>query len=69
MLFGEHFIQSGLFNRSDAKDFHHLFLLRQNSDYEIDEDVSELDAIEAVNIASEFPLQVEAYLRENGFTS
>ena len=69
MLFGEHFVQLGLFDKTDAKDFHRLFLLRQSSDYEIDEDVSEADAIDAVDTASEFLLQVEAYHRENGFTS
>jgi uncharacterized protein (UPF0332 family) len=69
MLFGEHFVQPGLFDKTDAKDFHRLFLLRQSSDYEIDEDVSEVDAFDAVNTASEFLIQVDAYLRENGFTA
>lgn len=54
MLFGEHFVLAGPFDKSDAKDFHKLFLLRQNSDYDIDEEVSETDAIDAVETASEF---------------
>jgi uncharacterized protein (UPF0332 family) len=69
MLFGEYFVQAGPFTRSDAKAFQRLFLLRQNSDYEIDENVSEADASDAVETASEFLLQVEAYLRQNGFAS
>ena len=69
MLFGEHFVQGGLFDKTDAKDFHRLFQLRQDSDYEIDEDVSEIDALDAVETAAEFLLQVDAYLRQNGFAS
>ncbi|NEU69105.1 HEPN domain-containing protein [Spirosoma agri] len=69
MLFGEHFVQEGHFDKKDAKDFHRLFQLRQDSDYEIDEDVSEIDALDAVDTATEFLLQTEAYLRQNGFAS
>jgi len=67
MLFGEHFVQTGIFERSDAKDFHKLFLLRQNSDYDADEETTEIDAIDAVETASEFLIQVEAYLRQTNF--
>lgn len=63
MLFGDHFVRTGLFTKSDAKDFHKLFLLRQNSDYEVDEIVPEAAAVDAVSTAAEFLLQVEAYLR------
>jgi len=69
MLFGEHFVQTGIFERSDAKDFHKLFLLRQNSDYDADEETTEIDAIDAVETASEFLIQVEAYLRQTNFIS
>ncbi|MBN8826292.1 HEPN domain-containing protein [Spirosoma sp.] len=69
MLFGEHFVQTGIFERADAKDFHKLFLLRQNSDYDADEEITELDAQDAVETASEFILQVEAYLRQTNFVS
>ena len=63
MLFGDHFVRTGPFTKDDAKDFHKLFLLRQNSDYEADEVVSEVAAVDAVETAAEFLLQVEAYLR------
>ena len=69
MLFGEHFVKDGPFSRKDAKAFHELFLLRQNSDYEIDEDISETDVLDAIETVSEFLLQTEAYLRSTGFGS
>ena len=69
VLFGEHFVKDGPFNRQDAKAFHELFLLRQNSDYEIDEDISENDVFDAIEVVTEFLLQTEAYLRSTGFGS
>ena len=63
MLFGDHFVRTGLFTKADAKDFHKLFLLRQDSDYEVDELIPETAATDAVETAAEFLLQVEAYLR------
>lgn len=63
MLFGEHFIKNGLFTKQDAKAFHELFLLRQNSDYEVDEDISETYVLDAIETGAEFLLQTEAYLR------
>ncbi|WP_223834199.1 HEPN domain-containing protein [Spirosoma profusum] len=69
MLFGQHFVQAGPFTKPDAKAFQSLFLLRQNSDYEIDENVSEEDATDAVATATEFLHQVEAYLRDNSFAA
>jgi uncharacterized protein (UPF0332 family) len=65
MLFGQHFVKTGLFPKSDGTSFHKIFLLRQNSDYEIDEDISEEDAADAINLAAEFVVQVSAYLREH----
>lgn len=67
MMFGEHFVKNGPFDRQDAKSFHELFLSRQNSDYEVDEYISEGDMIGAVETVSEVLLQTESYLRENGF--
>jgi len=67
MLFGEHFVKDGPFSRQDAKSFHELFLLRQNSDYEVDEDISENDVFDAIETVAEFVLQTEVYLRTNGF--
>ena len=46
-----------------------LFELRQTEEYDPDETVSESDAHKVIKIASEFLLQVEAYLQENGFSS
>jgi uncharacterized protein (UPF0332 family) len=68
-LFGEHFVKEGPFEKQDAKNFHELFLLRQHSDYEIDEDIPSSDVFEAIELAAEFLIQTEAYLRENQFTS
>lgn len=67
MLFGEHFVKENLFDRQDAKNFHELFLKRQNSEYEIDEDMSEDEVANAIDIAAEFILQTEAYLRSIGY--
>lgn len=64
MLFGQHFVKTGLFPKSDGTAFHKIFLLRQNSDYDIDEDISEEEAMNAIETAAEFVLQVGAYLRE-----
>lgn len=67
--FGKQFIKTGLFAESLSVIISELFNLRQGGDYEIDFDISIEDASSAMNHASEFLLQVEAYLRENGFTS
>ena len=69
MLFGEHFVKIGLFTRQDAKNFHELFLLRQNSDYDVEEDVAADDVLEAIEKAAEFLLQAEAYLNQHEFTA
>ncbi|QJW91355.1 hypothetical protein HNV11_19220 [Spirosoma taeanense] len=66
-LFGEHFIKSGPFDSQDTKNFHALFNLRQNSDYDPDETLSMAVVEKAIETASEFLSQTEAYLRENGF--
>ena len=67
--FRKQFIKTGLFAESFSVVISELFNLRQGGDYEIDFDISIEDASSAVNHASEFLLQVDAYLRENGFTS
>ena len=68
-LFSLHFVKDGLFDRNDIKALAKLFDMRQNSDYEAEPDISEADAHYAVDITTEFLLQVEVYLRQNGFTS
>lgn len=68
-LFGEHFVKNGPFEVQDSKTFHSLFILRQNSDYDPDELLNTLEVEKAIDITAEFVLQVEAYLRENGFSS
>ena len=68
-LFGEHFVKDGPFDKQDAQDFHALFNLRQNSDYEPDELLDVAAVEKAIEIAAEFVLQTEAYLRSTGFDS
>lgn len=67
-LFSLHFVKENLFDRSDTKALAKLFDMRQNSDYEAEPDINEMDAVYAVNVATEFLLQTEAYLRDTGFT-
>ena len=68
-LFSAHFIKEGPFDKQDLTLLNELFELRQTGEYDPDGDISELDAKNAINVATEFVLQVEAYLRENGFAS
>lgn len=63
------FIKTGLFAESSSAAISELFNLRQGGDYEIDFDISLEDATDAVQTASEFLFQDEAYLRQNGFAS
>ncbi len=63
------FIKTGLFADSFSVTISELFNLRQGGDYEIDFDISLEDAQDAVEKVSEFLLQVEAYLQENGFAA
>jgi uncharacterized protein (UPF0332 family) len=65
-LFSEHFIKDGPFSKKDATWLNELFQLRQTGEYEADEDLSEEDASKALEIATEFILQVEAYLHTTG---
>ena len=68
-LFSLHFVKNGPFTKQDSSIINELFLLRQTGDYDPDEDISGADALSAVETASEFLLQVEVYLHENGFVS
>lgn len=65
--FRKRFILAGIFDRSSSDTITELFNLRQGSDYEIDFDISLDDAQDAVEKATEFIHQTEAYLRQNGF--
>lgn len=67
VLFSEQFIKDGPFTSQDSKDFHALFNLRQNSDYDPDEFLELAEVEKAIETAAEFLLQTEAYLRDNGF--
>lgn len=62
-LFSEQFIKNGPFTSQDSKDFHALFNLRQNSDYDPDELPETAEVEKAIEVATEFLLQTEAYLR------
>ncbi len=66
-LFGDHFVKEGLFTGQDAKSLHTLFDLRQSSEYDPDElhDITEVK--KAIETATEFVLQTEAYLRSIGY--
>lgn len=68
-LFSANFVKAGPFVKQDSTFLNELLELRQTGEYDPDEDISEEDTRKAIDIASEFLLQVEAYLRENGFTS
>ncbi len=68
-LFGEHFIKNGPYQKQDATALHRLFNLRQDAEYEPGEEVTSLDAQNAIETAAEFLLQVEAYLKQNGFAA
>lgn len=68
-LFSANFIKEGLFSKQDSTLLNELFELRQTGEYDPDEDISESDAQKAIEVASEFLLQTEAYLRENGFAA
>ena len=68
-VFSLHFVKDGPFTKQDSSVINELFMLRQTGDYEPDEDISEADALSAVETAAEFVLQVEVYLRQNGFVS
>lgn len=67
--FRKQFILTGIFDRTYSNTITELFNLRQGGDYELDFDISLEDATDAVEKTTEFLLQVEAYLRENGFAS
>ncbi|MCK8492564.1 HEPN domain-containing protein [Spirosoma sp. RP8] len=66
-LFSAHFVKEGPFAKKDSTSLNELFELRQTGEYDPDEDISESDTQKAIEIAADFLLQAEAYLRENGF--
>ena len=66
-LFSQHFVKDGPFLANGAKELNSLFVLRQDAEDDPDE-LFDFDAVnKAVETAAEFLLQVEAYLRDNGF--
>ncbi|QJD80275.1 HEPN domain-containing protein [Spirosoma rhododendri] len=68
-LFSEHFVKEGPFTAKDAKDFHILFNLRQDSDYETDDPTDSVAVKQIIDTAAEFVLQAGAYLREQPNTN
>ncbi len=68
-LFSLHFVKAGLFAREDIWVVSKLFEMRQESDYDADPAVDETDAQYALTVTIEFLLQVEAYLKQNGFAA
>lgn len=62
-LFSEHFIKNGPFTKTDSTSLNDLFQLRQSGEYDAEEEISEEDASRALEVATEFVLQVEVYLR------
>jgi uncharacterized protein (UPF0332 family) len=66
-LFSLHFVKNGPFTKQDSSVINELFLLRQTGDYEPDDYISEADALSSIETDTEFLLQTEAYLRQNGF--
>ncbi|GAB3691449.1 hypothetical protein GCM10027592_09490 [Spirosoma flavus] len=66
-LFSLHFVKAGIFDKQDVKALSKLFDMRQNSDYDAEPTVNAEEAQYTIQVTSEFLLQTEAYLRENGF--
>ncbi|MBC8156096.1 MAG: HEPN domain-containing protein [Bacteroidetes bacterium] len=68
-LFSQHFVKNGPFTAQDSRFMSRLFLMRQSSDYDMETQVEWADTEEAIEVTAEFLLQVEAYLKQNGFTA
>jgi len=66
-LFSNNFVKDGPFVKNDSTLLNDLFELRQAGTYDPDETISESDARKAVDAATEFLLQAEAYLHDTGF--
>lgn len=64
-LFSEQFIKHSPFTKTDATWLNNLFQLRQSGEYDAEEDISEEDAAKALEVATEFVIQVEVYLRSS----
>ena len=62
-LFSEQFVKTGFFTKRDSTALNELFELRQSGEYDMDDSVSEADALSSIEIAAEFLRQTEAYLR------
>jgi uncharacterized protein (UPF0332 family) len=59
-LFNLHYIKTGLFEEKDSRSFQKAFDLRQKSDYDADSTISEQEAKELLDSASEF-LEITKY--------
>ncbi len=68
-LFSLHFVKEGLFTKEDVRALSKLFTMRQESDYDADPSVDVADAQYALMVTAEFLLQVEVYLKQNGFAA
>ena len=65
--FRKQFIRTGIFAETYSSMITELFNLRQGGDYEIDFDISLEDAQAAIEQASRFLADVQAYIRQEGF--
>jgi uncharacterized protein len=65
-LFDLHFYKKGFFTKEHSRDFHDIFILRQENDYRVITSVSPEQAKMAISRAEGFVAAVEQYLRTNG---
>ncbi|MBO0931741.1 HEPN domain-containing protein [Fibrella aquatilis] len=61
-LFGLHFVKPGLFNAKYSRDVNRLMEKRQGGDYELDIVLSQADAEDSLQTASEFNAVVRQYV-------
>ena len=64
-LFYLHYVKPQIFEEKYSKSFQKAFDLRQKSDYDADSTITEEEAIELLNDASEFLQKIKNYLINN----
>jgi uncharacterized protein (UPF0332 family) len=64
--FNQDFVKTGIFQKEMSRKIERLFKERQIGDYEYENEISEKDAIEDVNIAKEIVGEIKKYLTGKG---
>lgn len=62
-LFGLHFVKTGLFDARYSRDVNRLMEKRQGGDYELDAQLTQSDAEDSLQTATDFVAVVRHYLR------